>query len=248
MDETTYQKVLVALQSNEEGTEEQTRRQDERPGDGGEDVAWVQKTLTDLGYDCGPLDGMMGPSTRSCIQDFQRSEDLPVSGQMDETTYRQVLAVLQGEDAEEKPPAADAPSSEETVADESSSDEAPSRSDEAPSMPDGAPSAEVLRKAIVALIEEEEVPEAVKRTMSGSCVDGNVKNLTIRAVGRESELFGKTYWPVKTLVTGSCTESLNCGPDSIYGPCETLTFDRRKVEFGVRKDPYGNWVARALRR
>jgi len=229
-------------------SKKQSTEQDERPGEGGEDVAWVQKTLKELGHDCGTVDGVMGPNTRSCIRDFQRSKNLPVSGRMDETTYRQVLAVLRGKDAEEKPPAADGPSSEKTVADESSSDEAPSRSDEALSMPDGAPSEEVLRRAIVALIEEGEVPEAVKRTMSGSCVDGNVKNLTIRAVGRESKLLGKTYWPVKTLVTGSCTQNLNCGPDSIYGPCETLTFDRKKVEFGVRQDPYGDWVARTLSR
>jgi len=62
-----------------------------------------------------------------------------------------------------------------------------------PSRPDGAPKEEVLRSAIVASIEEGEVPQAIRGApMIPSCVDGNVKNLTIRAVGRQQKRLGKT--------------------------------------------------------
>ncbi len=36
-------------------------------------VAKVQKELTELGYDPGPADGMMGPNTRAAIKAFQKS-------------------------------------------------------------------------------------------------------------------------------------------------------------------------------
>lgn len=45
-------------------------------------VARVQRTLADLGYAPGPIDGMMGPSTRRAIADFQRDRALPQTGEL----------------------------------------------------------------------------------------------------------------------------------------------------------------------
>jgi peptidoglycan hydrolase-like protein with peptidoglycan-binding domain len=51
----------------------------------------VQKTLNDLGYDCGSEDGVMGPNTRSCIRSFQEANDLEVTGKVNEATYQMML-------------------------------------------------------------------------------------------------------------------------------------------------------------
>jgi curli biogenesis system outer membrane secretion channel CsgG len=71
-----------------------TSQSRERPGDGGDDVEWVQKTLNDLGYDCGSEDGVMGPNTRSCIRSFQEANDLEVTGKVNEATYQMMLVKL----------------------------------------------------------------------------------------------------------------------------------------------------------
>ena len=64
---------------------------EERPGDGGDDVEWVQTTLNNLGHACGPEDGVMGPNTRSCIRSFQKANDLEVTGKINEATYQKML-------------------------------------------------------------------------------------------------------------------------------------------------------------
>lgn len=112
----------------------------------------------------------------------------------------------------------------------------------------GAPSEELLRSTIIASIEEGGVPREIRGAMmTGSCADGNVKKLAIRGVGEEQKRAGKTYWPVKVRVTGSCTQNFNCGPDNIMGECDTVTFDGEEAEFGVWKDPYGDWKAEVMR-
>jgi hypothetical protein len=67
---------------------------DERPGDGGNDTAWVQRTLNELGHDCGAEDGVMGPNTRSCIRSFQEANGLDTTGEVDDTTYEAMLERL----------------------------------------------------------------------------------------------------------------------------------------------------------
>ena len=64
---------------------------EECPGDGGDDVEWVQTTLNNLGHACGPEDGVMGPNTRSCIRSFQKANDLEVTGKINEATYQKML-------------------------------------------------------------------------------------------------------------------------------------------------------------
>jgi hypothetical protein len=50
------------------------------------DIREVQKSLTDKGFDTGPIDGYLGPRTRAGIRQFQESEKLPVTGNLDAET------------------------------------------------------------------------------------------------------------------------------------------------------------------
>jgi peptidoglycan hydrolase-like protein with peptidoglycan-binding domain len=50
----------------------------------------VQRKLTERGYRPGTADGVMGRATRSALMEFQRAENLPVTGQVN----RQTLAAL----------------------------------------------------------------------------------------------------------------------------------------------------------
>jgi peptidoglycan hydrolase-like protein with peptidoglycan-binding domain len=46
----------------------------------------VQETLRDKGYDPGPIDGVIGSRTRKAISQYQKSENLPVTGHLDAQT------------------------------------------------------------------------------------------------------------------------------------------------------------------
>jgi peptidoglycan hydrolase-like protein with peptidoglycan-binding domain len=43
----------------------------------------VQETLRDKGYDPGPIDGVMGSQTREALRQYQKAENLPVTGHLD---------------------------------------------------------------------------------------------------------------------------------------------------------------------
>ena len=51
-----------------------------------EDIANVQKSLIDKGYNPGNVDGILGPRTRAGIREYQKSEKLPVTGRLDAET------------------------------------------------------------------------------------------------------------------------------------------------------------------
>ncbi len=51
----------------------------------------VQGRLNNLGFYCGAVDGIIGPQTRGAISEFQASQNLTVTGQMDDDT-RKALA------------------------------------------------------------------------------------------------------------------------------------------------------------
>jgi peptidoglycan hydrolase-like protein with peptidoglycan-binding domain len=53
----------------------------------------VQETLTEIGYDPGPVDGLLGPKTRAAISEFQRIAGLPVTGE-DSEVLRAHLCVF----------------------------------------------------------------------------------------------------------------------------------------------------------
>ncbi len=46
----------------------------------------AQRTLRDLGYQPGPIDGVMGPRTQTALRSYQRTEGLPVTGRLDPET------------------------------------------------------------------------------------------------------------------------------------------------------------------
>jgi peptidoglycan hydrolase-like protein with peptidoglycan-binding domain len=54
-------------------------------GDHG-DIKKVQETLRDKGFDPGPIDGHMGSQTREAIRQYQKSENLAVTGHLDGET------------------------------------------------------------------------------------------------------------------------------------------------------------------
>ena len=43
----------------------------------------VQRKLKRLGYDPGPIDGRLGPSTRAAIRRFQRANNMPPTGEIE---------------------------------------------------------------------------------------------------------------------------------------------------------------------
>jgi hypothetical protein len=49
-------------------------------------VQELQKKLNEEGFNSGPVDGIIGPKTRSALQEFQREEGLAASGQPDRET------------------------------------------------------------------------------------------------------------------------------------------------------------------
>ena len=50
------------------------------------DVAKVQESLRDKGYYHAQVDGVEGPQTREAIRQYQKSENLPVTGRLDPET------------------------------------------------------------------------------------------------------------------------------------------------------------------
>ena len=51
-----------------------------------QDIEKVQETLRDKGYDTGKVDGILGPRTREGIRQYQKAENLPVTGTLDAET------------------------------------------------------------------------------------------------------------------------------------------------------------------
>ena len=68
-------------------------------------VLHVQKRLEELGFDPGPIDGLMGSRTRGAIRNFQEQAVLPVTGELDPRTL-DALAPPSIEDAgtQQEPP------------------------------------------------------------------------------------------------------------------------------------------------
>jgi peptidoglycan hydrolase-like protein with peptidoglycan-binding domain len=49
-------------------------------------VREAQRALEDLGYPVGPVDGIVGPRTRSALLRYQEAEGLPITGRLDSET------------------------------------------------------------------------------------------------------------------------------------------------------------------
>jgi lipid-binding SYLF domain-containing protein len=50
------------------------------------DIMQAQKSLQEKGFYNGSIDGVIGPMTRKAIREFQKAENLPVNGQLNEQT------------------------------------------------------------------------------------------------------------------------------------------------------------------
>jgi hypothetical protein len=50
------------------------------------EVSGVQGRLTNLGYDCGPADNVLGPRTREALRQFQKAMGLTRTGEPDQAT------------------------------------------------------------------------------------------------------------------------------------------------------------------
>lgn len=59
------------------------------------EVLVTQKLLTKLGYDPGPADGLYGNGTRSAIEEFQRSQNLAIDGQVSSTLLLDLVAATE---------------------------------------------------------------------------------------------------------------------------------------------------------
>lgn len=59
---------------------------------GGIDVKAAQKRLAALSYPLGSFDGRIGPLTRSAIRDFQDASGLPITGDLDQNTYDELMS------------------------------------------------------------------------------------------------------------------------------------------------------------
>jgi hypothetical protein len=87
-----------------------------------ERVTGVQQRLRNLGYDVGPPDGIVGKRTRAAVQQFQRTQGLEPSAQIDDATRRRLVEVHDGAttclEAEESMAPQDPPAEDSSCADQ----------------------------------------------------------------------------------------------------------------------------------
>lgn len=64
------------------------------PEPGRDRIRWAQRSLNDLGYDCGTVDGLAGRRTEACITDFQTEIGLEPSGALDPATREEIACAV----------------------------------------------------------------------------------------------------------------------------------------------------------
>lgn len=55
-----------------------------------ETIRSVQQSLSEQGYDAGPVDGIMGPKTREALKEFQQAQGLDASGELNEQSLAEM--------------------------------------------------------------------------------------------------------------------------------------------------------------
>ena len=62
-------------------------------GQARQDIRDVQQKLTDLGYPCGPADGIFGPKTLQSVKSFQKDFNLQVDGMVGPQTWASLISI-----------------------------------------------------------------------------------------------------------------------------------------------------------
>lgn len=55
-----------------------------------EEVARIQRALLEEGYNAGPVDGILGPRTRSALSRFQQDHNIAGNGRVNDRTLKQL--------------------------------------------------------------------------------------------------------------------------------------------------------------
>ena len=55
------------------------------------EISGIQARLNNLGYECGTVDGIIGPMTKSALEKFQEQNGLAISGEVDAATQSKLL-------------------------------------------------------------------------------------------------------------------------------------------------------------
>jgi len=58
-----------------------------------DEVSGIQGRLNNLGFNGGPVDGVLGPRTKAAIKEFQRKHKLKETGEVDEATRKKLIEV-----------------------------------------------------------------------------------------------------------------------------------------------------------
>jgi peptidoglycan hydrolase-like protein with peptidoglycan-binding domain len=56
-----------------------------------DDIRLAQQALRDKGHDPGPIDGVMGPRTASALREYQKVENIKVTGRLDSQTKSHLI-------------------------------------------------------------------------------------------------------------------------------------------------------------
>ena len=62
----------------------------------GDDVLSLQHSLDELGFDCGPVDGIFSPALEEAVTEFQRNVGLNVDGIVGDTTWERLQLLQKG--------------------------------------------------------------------------------------------------------------------------------------------------------
>jgi peptidoglycan hydrolase-like protein with peptidoglycan-binding domain len=71
---------------------EQPREQHGQQDIDQEQIRQAQQHLKDAGFDPGPIDGQLGPQTQAALREFQKSQGLPQTGHLDDSTRARLMA------------------------------------------------------------------------------------------------------------------------------------------------------------